>query len=614
VAHLGTTSPLSPDTLFVFGLAAVATVMLATDRVRFDMVALLVVLSLAASGVLTEREALAGFGSPVVLIVAGLLVVGKMLTRTGIASMIGEWMARAAGDSEIRLLVLLMLVAGVLGSVMSSTAVVAILIPVVANTAAQRGLSVSRLLMPMSYGALISGMLTLIGTPANLVVSGELESAGRPGFGFFAFLPVGAAILIVATVYMVWFGRHLLPSDASPVQTPAAGMRDLFEEFGLLGTFHRLEVPASSPLAGRTLREAALSDLGLRVNIVERRRRVGVTTIPDPGADLLVRAGDTLVVQGESESVESFERDVGLVRRAIEERERRQWVRTVGVATLLVHPESKLVGKSLADARFREQFGLQVLALRRKGALVPAFATEKLRVGDSLFVQGAWRRIERLREHPHDFVVITLPEEARQLVPEREKAPIAAGILVAMIGLSASGLVPVSVAVLAAAAAAVGTGCISMEEGYRAIHWRIVVLLAGMIPLADALEKTGGVALIVDGLVGTVGGAGPYMMLAALFGLSAGLSMVMSNTATAVLVAPIAIAASEAIGAAPEAFVMAVAIAASAAFASPVASPVVALVAEPGRYRFVDFLKVGMPLLLMTWVLTVALTPLVFPF
>lgn len=605
---------MTTEAAIVFGIAGVAMLLLATERLRYDMVALLVLLSLALSGVLTEREVLAGFGSPVVLIVAGLLVVGEMLTRTGVASAIGAIVAKRAGKSEVRLVILLMLVAGVLGSVMSSTAVVAILIPVVATTAAPLGINVSKLLMPMSYGALISGMLTLIGTPANLVVSRELQEATGAGFGFFTFVPVGVAVLVSAIVYMVFVGRRLLPGEEVPVRTPAAGMRDIAEEYGILGKFHRLRVPVNSPLARRTLREAAMSGRNLRVSVVERQKRVGVSIISEPAADFVVRPGDILVVHGPPEAARELQVELELVRMPITEQHRRLWIRYVGLVTLFVHPQSSLIGQSVVSSRFRERFGFQALALRRKGALIDDFASEELRVGDALLVQGPWRRIPELREYAQDFVLMTIPEEAHRIAPEVDKAPIALTILTAMIVLSVTGVVPVSIAVLAAAGAAVATRCITMTQGYRAIHWEIVLLLAGMIPLADAMEKSGGLTVLVSGLLSVVGDAGPHAMLIALFALTASLSMVMSNTATAVLVAPMAMAASHALGVSPEALMMTVAIASSAAFASPVASPVVTLVTEPGQYRFAHFLKVGLPLLLLTGAVTVLVTPLVFPF
>ena len=606
---------MNPDTLFVFILIGLASLLFASGRIRLDIVALLVVLALTVSGVLTEREALAGFGHPVVLIVAGLLVVGEMLTRTGLAFSIGDWMAKVAGDSEVRLLVVLMLVAGFMGSVMSSTAVVAILIPVVVNIAGKTSVNPSRLLLPMSYGALISGMLTLIATTPNLVASAELRQTGYDPFNFFSFTPIGVAVLVAATLYMVVTGRHLLPGDKLvPPKPPSASLRDLVDEFDLLAQLHRFRVRSESPLVGQTLRDAGLSSYQARIVVVERAGRFGTLTTAVPDGDKMLQPGDAVVVQVDATHVVRVEEDFRLERLQITDLERRRWAHAVGLATVLIHPESRLVGKTLLDTHFRTRFGLQVMALRRSGQALTDFIDEKLQVGDALLVLGPWKKIAELRSNIHDYVVLTLPAEMDQIAPARQKAPVALAILLGMVLLTVLELVPVSAAVLLAALAAVFTGCISMEEGYRSIHWSSLVLIAGMLPVADALQKTGGVDLIVNGLVSGIGDAGPYVMMTGLFFITAGLGMFLSNTATAVLLAPIAISAAQALDVPPYAFVMTVAIAASAAYGTPVSSPVVTLVVEPGKYRFADFLKVGLPLVLVTWVVNMLVTPLVFPF
>jgi di/tricarboxylate transporter len=590
-------------------------VLFASGRVRFDVVGLLVVLSLMLSGILTEREALAGFGNPVVLIVAGLLIVGEMLTRTGIAFAIGNWMTRVGGNSEVRLLVLLMLVAGVMGSVMSSTAVVAILIPAVVNVAGKTSINASRLLIPLSYGALISGMLTLIGTTPNLVASGELDGTGYEPFGFFSFTPIGAVVLLVAVLYMVFIGRHLLPGDKIVPPKPAtATLQDLIAEFDLLSKFHRLRVNAQSPLVGVALSESRLSNHRARVVVIERSGRFGITTTAAPSSDKMIRAGDILVIQADPSNVTAIEEVFKLERVVIGDAERKRWVNEVGLATVLIHPESRLTRKTLHEVRFRTRAGLQVLALRRSGEVLTEFLDVKLRLGDALLVLGPWKRIVELRRDVHDYLVLTLPTELDQVAPARNKAPVALAILLTMVALTALEIVPVTVAVLMAALAAVLTRCLTMEEAYRSIHWNSVVLIAAMLPVADALQKTGGVTLIVDWLVSGFGQSGPYLMMTSIFALTAILGMFMSNTGTAVLMAPIAISAAEALGVAPYAFVMTVAIAASAAYVTPMSSPVVTLVVAPGKYRFMDFVKVGLPLLLLTWVVAMVVTPLVFPF
>ena len=599
----------------VFLILLGAGVLFASNRVRPDVVALLTVVALMLSKVLTPQEALAGFGDPVVILVAALLVVGESLTRTGVAQAIARWLIRTAGDSETRLLVLLMLAAGILGAVMSSTAVVAILIPAVLGIGRKTSIPASRLLIPLSYAALISGMLTLIATTPNLVASAELDRAGFETFNFFSFTPIGLAVLVAGIVYMLVLGRRLLPADSEGGEQGAAyGMRDLLGQFGAIGRAARLRVSASSPLVRQTLKDSAIGTrYGLRVVMLEREERLGRVTKASPSADLMLRAGDVLVVQRDEAAIERLVDDMKLERLEMTEQDRARWLRDVGVALVLIHPESRLLGKSPRSSKFRGRYKLTILGLRRKGDLVEDPAGVRLDSGDELLVLGPWDQIGRLQSYTHDFVVLTMPSELQDEAPARSKAPIALAILLGMVLLSALNLVPVVLAVILASMAAVFTRTLTMEDAYRSIHWSSLVLIAGMLPAADALQKTGGIDLIVDGLVSGLGSTGPYVMLSAIFFLTAGLGLFLSNTASAVLVAPVAIGAAEALQVAPHAFVMTVAIAASAAFVTPFSTPVVTLVVSPGGYRFTDFVKVGLPLLLLTWLVNLVVTPLVFP-
>jgi di/tricarboxylate transporter len=319
-------------------------------------------------------------------------------------------------------------------------------------------------------------------------------------------------------------------------------------------------------------------------------------------------------VAAEREDAEALATEMGLEPHGIGGRDLELWKRELGMAVVLVHPESRLVGNALRESAFRSSHALHVLGIRRRGDTVPAFADEPLEIGDSLLVHGSWHAIGRLQSEAHDFVVLTLPLELDEVAPARRLAPVALGILAAMVLLAAFDVVPVVTAVLLAALAAVFTRCLSMEDAYRAIHWSSLVLIAGMLPVADALESTGGVDLIVEALVSGLGDAGPYVMMSAVFALTAGLGLVLSNTATAVLVAPVAVRAADVIGVSPYPLAMTVAIAASAAFVTPFSTPVVTLVVAPGGYRFGDFVKVGLPLLVLTWVTTLLVTPVFFPF
>ena len=606
---------MTPDTVFVFALIGVASALFASGRVRLDVVALLVVLALSLSGILSAREALAGFGEPVVILVAGLLVVGETVTRTGIAHAIGVWIARTAGASEVRLLVLLMLGAAMLGSVMSSTAVVAIFIPIVLNIARKTNLNASRLLIPLSYGALVSGMLTLIATTPNLVVAEELASAGLRPFSFFSFTPIGVAILLVGTAYMLLVGRRLLPGERiSPPEDASRSVWDVLKDYGLYGRGQLFRLPPDSSLVGRRLGDLELPrQYRLFVLAIERRERFGTSVRGGLGPDTVLRADDIVSVHATAEDASRFADEAGLKSVGIRESDRTRWARDVGVASVLIHPESRVVGSTVREARLRSRYGVHVLAIRHRGEILEDFHDQKLEAGDSLLLHGSWQKIGALRANTHDFVVLSLPVEIDEAAPARPLAPAAIAILSAMVLLSAFEIVPVVVAVLMAALAAVFVGILTMVDAYRVIHWSSLVLIAGMLPIADALEKTGGVDLIVDAMIAGVGDQGPYAMMTALFYVSALLGLFLSNTATAVLMAPIAIRAGEAMQVSPYAFAMTVAIAASAAYATPVSTPVVTLVVEPGRYRFVDFVKVGVPMLVLTWLVTVLVTPIFFP-
>lgn len=607
---------MSGEALFVFIVIGVASLLFASGRLRLDIVALLVLLVLTLSGILTAREALVGFGDPVVILVAGLLVVGETLTRTGIAHSIGVWIARVAGDSETRLLALLMLAAALLGSVMSSTAIVAIFIPIVLNIADKTNLNASRLLIPLSYGALVSGMLTLIATTPNLVVSEELANAGLRPFSFFSFTPVGLAVLLIGIVYILVVGRRLLPGDrVSAPKTVARSIRDMLAEFALDDKGQQFRVTESSSLVDRRLGDLDLAqEYGLWVLGVQRTGRFGTSVIAAPGPETQIRAGDVLAAQAKPAHVDRFADETGVESVPMRDRDRERWARDLGLATILIHPESRVLGSTLREAKVRSRYGVHVLAIRQNNEILEDFEDRALQAGDALLVLGPWKKIGALKANSHDFVVLTLPSEIKEVAPARPLAPVAIVILVGMVLLSALELVPVVIAVLIAALAAVFARIITMAEVYRVIPWSSIVLIAGMLPIADALVKTGGVDLIVDAMTASMGGSGPYVMLSAIFFVSAALGLFLSNTATAVLMAPIAIRLAQATDVSPYAFAMTVAIAASAAYATPVSTPVVTLVVEPGHYRFIDFVKVGVPMVLLTWLVTVLVTPILFPF
>lgn len=604
---------MTEDAQFVFLLTGIAAAMMASNRVRFDLVAMIVVLALIISGVQTAGQALSGFGSTVVIMVAGLLVVGEMLDRTGVARAVGNMILKHGGKNEKRLLVFLMLGASILGSVMSSTAIVAIFIPIIVRISSETGLAKSRLLLPMSYAALISGMLTLIATPPNLVVSDTLVEHGLAPLGFFSFLPIGAAVLVVAILYFLTVGQRLLGhATESAVEKSAKSNRSLHDiaaNYSLQDGMHVLIVEKVPTIPLETF------NLSGRVRVLARRRpksmRDAEPVIYAPGMEL--RQGDQLLVVGDSADIEVVTKGLDISRYGDADFTRGDWISKIGAADIMVHPEAREIGHSIADLEFAEKFGLEVLGILRGDELVDLLRTEKLRAGDRLLVAGGWDEIDAIVARNHEFVLLDQPGERTSTPAAANKFLVAFLILTGMVALSVFNVVPVVVAVLLAAIAAIATGTMTADHAYRSIHWSSIVLVAGMLPLADAMESTGGSQIVVDWLLVSFGEASPYKMMGVLFVLTAGLSLVLSNTASAVLVAPIAIVAAENLGVSPYPLAITVLIAASAAFSSPVSTPVVTLVVAPGGYSFADFLKVGLPLTVVVGLITVLLTPVFFP-
>jgi len=606
------------DSLFVLALLAVTIVLFASGRMRVDVVALLVITAFTLSDVLTLQEAVAGFGNSTLILIAVLFVIGDGLVRTGVAMSVGNWLMRVSGNSERRLLSLLVISVAVLGAFMSSTGVVAIFIPVILGVCAKTGQSPSRLMMPMAYAALVSGMLTLIATPPNLVVNDELRREGFQTFGFFDFTPIGLVVLAVTLGYILLAGRRLLPaveSDGEP-SLRQKSIYELAQGYGLEGRGHRLLVAVGSPLAGRIVADSGLrADYGAAIIGIERRNHFGESLTPAL-ADTELRGGDALylAVDSAESDVDRLVQELGLKPLPLPKRRVESLVQTFGLAEILLPPDSEVVGMSLRKAAFRTRHGLNVLAIRRKGELLrTAIAETKLAVGDILLVSGGWRQIRKLMSDPADFVVLTIPAEAREAAPARDRAPYALLSLLGMVVLMAFGLVPNLTAALLAALAMGLFGCVSAKSAYRSVNWESLVLIAGMLPFATALQKSGGIDLVVEGLMALLGEAGPTGMMAGLFALTALLGLFVSNTATAVLMAPIAIGAAQGMGVSTYPFALTVILAASAAFVTPVSSPVNTLVWGPGNYSFSDFARLGVPLLIMVMLISLFLVPILFP-
>lgn len=609
------------DMILVFLILAGTIVLFVTDRFRLDLVAMLSLLALMLTGILTVPEALSGFSDPLVLIIAGLFVVGAGLFNTGVANRLGEWLGATAGSNPTRIVVMLMLVVALLSAVMSSTGAVAVLLPVTISLARDAKTPPSKLMMPLAFGSLIGGMLTLIGTPPNLVVSEQLRAAGYEPFRFFAFTPIGLAVLLVGIAYMVWIGRRLLPTGGLRLlrsgDVDNVTIAQLAGHYELDDDFYRLRVRRLSPLVDMQLED---SQIGAAYSVTVLDVQPWPDGQPEPlpprrvSPETRLRAHDIVTVRGTAEDVMRLCRDMDLGVRPRDSGRERISVGELGMAEVLIRGRSSLIGKTLQEARLRNAYDINVIGLKRRNAVLhDNLATTPLRFGDTLLVQGTWTAIQRLTEERNDFVVVGLPRELVERDHSLRKSSMAVLIVTAMLVVMTLQLLPTVTAVLSAAVAMVLTGCVRAETVYGRINWESVILIAAMLPMATALEKTGGVLFVADGLTGTLGAYGPMVVMVGLFMITLFFSQFISNTATTVLIAPIALQAAMTLGLTPYAFLMTVAIAASAAFATPIASPVNTLILGPAEYRFMDFVRTGVPLQLLVLLITLLLVPRLFP-
>ncbi len=773
----------------VLSILGVAILLFVTERIRVDLVAILVLVTLAVTNLVTPAEALSGFSNVAVVTVWAVFILSGGLFRTGVANIIGRQVLRLTGRSEVRLVVVIMLITSVLSGFMNDIGVAALFLPVVINIARTTGIPPSKLLMPLAFAALLGGLNTLIGTPPNILVSEALRDAGLAPFELFDYTPVGVTLTLSGIVFMALIGRHLLPVRDITRDLGGLNQTDLGEVFDLQERLFVLRLPADSSLTGKTLAESRIgSALGLNVLSIIRDRETKLAPEPDTplksgdrlmvagrpdrlaelygrhhlvledgefGLDQLVSAeiqiaelalspnarilgqtlkqidfrhrygvvvlaiwrdgspirtevdstplqsGDILLVQGFRDQLEALrDRSDLLISTAAETEayrldERLMIVRIpaesalveeslaesrlaeafgltvlsiirdgqtilmpaaeehfqaedmlilkgdaenltalrgledlevdrelepslsdlesdqVGLVEAVLSPHSTLVGVTLRDLHFREKYGLNVLALWREGRAYRSNLRDMpLRFGDALLLHGLRQKIRVLGLEP-DFLV--LAEDAQE-PPRLNKAPVAVLIMAAVLTIVILGWLPLAIAALLGVALMILTSCLSMEEAYRSIEWKAIFLIAGMLPLGIAMERTGAAQFLAEGMVSLIGGFGPMAVLAGLYTLAALSSQVMPNPAVAVLLAPIALNTANNIGVSPYPLMMAVALSASAAFLSPVGHSANVLIMGPGGYRFADYLKVGAPLTLVTLIVTLLVMPIFWPF
>lgn len=623
-------------------------------RIRADIVALAALASLLIFGILTPTEALAGFSSPIVIMMIGLFVVGGAIMQTGLAKLTGNKLMALSHGNEAVAFVLVMLVTSFIGAFVSNTGTVALMMPIVMSMASASGIRSSRLLMPLAFAGSLGGMLTLIGTPPNLVIDEALTEAGYQPLSFFAFFPVGAIVIAIGIIVLMPLSRlFLTKASGKNKKRKKKSLDDLVSEYNLLDNLHRYTVPAKAQMLTTNGENAQQNIVGATLKDLDIQRRYGVSIIEIRNekkstlgivkdvnqtmaiSNSVVAEGDTLYIMGDEEKIERFAHDYQLQKL----HDVKIDFYDLGLTEIVVMPTSSFVGLRIGQANLRKRFGINVLGIKRgdepdknsyptsdkaidKNITTRKYLTEniinaKLHVGDVLLVQGEWTNLSHLSDDTENWVVLGQPDKAADKVLLDYKAPVAALIMLLMVGMMVFDFIPVApvTAVIVAGLLTVFCGCFrNVEAAYKTINWESIVLIAAMLPMSTALEKTGASAIVSQALVSSLGSVGPTALLAGIYFTTSLLTMFISNTATAVLMSPIALVAAQQVEVSPYAFLFAVTLGASMCFASPFSTPPNALVMKAGGYTFMDYVKVGLPLQIIIGIVMTFVLPLLFPY
>lgn len=613
-------------------ILAISAIFFVSGKIRSDLVALCALVALLLCHILTPEEALSGFSSSVVIMMIGLFVVGGAIFQTGLAKIISSRILKLAGKSETRLFLLVILATAAIGAFVSNTGTVALMLPIVVSLAMSAGMNPSRLLMPLAFASSMGGMMTLIGTPPNLVIQDTLTAAGYEPLSFFSFLPVGLVCLLVGIIVLMPLSKLFLSGRKKREDDAKSGksLKQLVNEYGLSHNLFRLLVTETSKLAGSTVieldirRKYGLNILEIRRGDLSRHRFLKTIAQKLASPDAVLQANDILYVTGDFNRVKEFADEYAvsiLDGHATEETNRNENsldFYDIGIAEIVLMPTSLLINRTVKEIGFRDKYNVNVLGIRRqRDYLLRDLGDKRVHSGDVLLVQGTWNNIARLGRDGTDWVVLGQPLAEAAKVTLDYKAPVAAAIMLLMIVMMVFDFIPVApvTSVMIAGILMVLTGCFrNVEAAYKTINWESVVLIAAMLPMSLALEKIGASASISNALVSGLGSYGAFTLLAGIYFTTSLLTMFISNTATAVLLAPIALHSAEQLGINPVPFLFAVAVGASMCFASPFSTPPNALVMPAGQYTFMDYVKVGLPLQIIMGIVMVFVLPLLFPF
>ena len=615
-------------------------------RVRADIVALTALAALLVLGILTPAEALAGFSSPIVIMMIGLFVVGGAIMQTGLAKLTGNKLMGLSRGNETITFLLVMLVTSFIGAFVSNTGTVALMMPIIMSIAAGSGMQSSRFLMPLAFAGSLGGMLTLIGTPPNLVIDEVLTEAGYQPLAFFSFFPVGIIVIAIGIIVLMPLSKIFLSkSQGSKKKKNAKSLDDLVDEYRLLDNLHRFIVPSSRTSAardengnqldivGKTLKELSIQKkYGVSIIEIRNEKKSRLGLVKDVNQNMAkssstIQVHDTLYIIGDEQKMQHFAQDYGLRKM----KDVKIDFYDLGLTEIVVMPTSNFAGLRIGEANLRKRFGINVLGVKRGSSssssseggrggseyITDNLIAAKLHVGDMLLVQGEWTNLAHLTADTTNWVVLDQPEKTADKVLLDYKAPVAAAIMLLMIAMMVFDFIPVApvTAVIIAGLLTVFAGCFrNVEAAYKTINWESIVLIAAMMPMSTALEKTGASALVSQGLVDSLGAMGPTALLAGIYFTTSLMTMFISNTATAVLMAPIALVAAQQVGVSPYSFLFAVTLGASMCFASPFSTPPNALVMKAGGYTFMDYVKVGLPLQIIIGVVMTFVLPLLFEY
>ncbi len=611
-------------------------------RVRADIVALTALAALLVLGILTPAEALAGFSSPIVIMMIGLFVVGGAIMQTGLAKLTGNKLMALSRGNETVTFLLVMLVTSFIGAFVSNTGTVALMMPIIMSLAAGSGMQSSRFLMPLAFAGSLGGMLTLIGTPPNLVIDEVLTEAGFKPLAFFSFFPVGIIVIAIGIIVLMPLSKIFLSKKQNgKKKNNRKSLDDLVDEYQLLDNLHRYIVPSKRTAAaidengqmmdivGKTLKDLSIQKkYGVSIIEIRNEKKSRLGLVKDINQNMAkssstIAVHDTLYIIGDEEKIERFARDYDLRKM----KDVKIDFYDLGLTEIVVMPTSNFAGLRIGDANLRKRFGINVLGVKRGGSssdgkvgkeyITDNLIATKLHVGDMLLVQGEWTNLAHLTADTINWVVLDQPEKTADKVLLDYKAPVAAAIMLLMIAMMVFDFIPVApvTAVIIAGLLTVFAGCFrNVEAAYKTINWESIVLIAAMMPMSTALEKTGASALVSQGLVDSLGSMGPTALLAGIYFTTSLMTMFISNTATAVLMAPIALVAAQQVGVSPYSFLFAVTLGASMCFASPFSTPPNALVMKAGGYTFMDYVKVGLPLQIIIGVVMTFVLPLLFPY